>query len=85
MPDTFPPEPTAPEIPDGIPKELADLMRQDNISDYEIQFVVSQEGYCPPDMPISAYPPDFIRGWIIARWDMVRQKVKEANLNGVPF
>lgn len=87
MPDTLPTEQIDPEefIPEGIPKELADLMRQDNISDYEIQFVVSQEGYCPPDMPISAYPPDFIKGWIIAQWDMVRQKVKEADLDGVPF
>lgn len=89
MPET-PPVPDdmpfdEPSIPDDIPKELADLMRQDNVSDYEIQFVVSQEGYCPPDMPISAYPPDFIKGWIIAQWDMVRQKVKEADLNGVPF
>ena len=85
MPDMLPPEPNEPCIPDGIPKELADLMRQDNINDYEIQFVVSQEGYCPPDMPISAYPPDFIKGWIIAQWNMVRQKIKEADLNGVPF
>lgn len=87
MPDQLPPEEVAdePYIPDGIPKELADLMRQDDISDYEIQFVVSQEGFCPPDMPISAYPPDFIKGWLIAQWDMVRQKVKEASLNGVPF
>ena len=87
VPDMLTPEETAdePYIPDGIPKELADLMRQDNISDYEIQFVVSQEGYCPPDMPISAYPPDFIKGWIVAQWDMVRQKIKEADINGVPF
>ena len=88
MPETLPPvqsEPTVPEIPDGIPKELADLMRQDNISDYEIQFVVSQEGYCPPDMPISAYPPEFIRGWIIPNWDMVREKARAADLDGVPF
>ena len=89
MPDMLPPEAAEeidePSIPDDIPKELADLMRQDGISDYEIQFVVSQEGFCPPDMPIIKYPPDFIRGWIIAQWDMVRQKVKEASLNGVPF
>jgi hypothetical protein len=88
MPETLPPvqsEPTAPEIPDGIPKELADLMRQDNIFDYEIQFVVSQEGFCPPDMPISAYPPDFIRGWIVPNWGMVREKAKAAALDGVPF
>ena len=89
MPDTLPSEAAEeidePSIPDDIPKELADLMRQDNVSDYEIQFVVSQEGYCPPDMPISAYPPDFIKGWIIAQWDMVQTKAREANLNGVPF
>ena len=88
LPDMLPPdtdEPFEPIIPDGIPKELADLMRQDNISDYEIQFIVSQEGFCPPDMPISAYPPDFIKGWLIAQWDTVRQKIKEADINGVPF
>lgn len=87
MPDTLPTEQIDPKefIPEGIPKELADLMRQDNISDYEIQFVVSQEGYCPPDMPISAYPPDFIKGWIIAGWENVKAKIKEMNLNGVPF
>ena len=89
MPDTLPPE-TAEEIdelsiPDDIPKELADLMRQDNIFDYEIQFVVSQEGFCPPDMPISAYPPEFIRGWIIPNWGMVREKAKAAALDGIPF
>lgn len=88
LPDMLPPdtdEPFEPIIPDGIPKELADLMRQDNISDYEIQFIVSQEGFCPPDMPISAYPPDFIKGWLIAQWDTVRQKIKDADINGVPF
>lgn len=85
MPETLPPETLPPEIPDGIPKELADLMIQDNISDYEIQFVVSQEGFCPPDMPISAYPPEFIRGWIVPNWGMVREKAKAAALDGVPF
>lgn len=89
MPDTLPPEAVEdidePSIPDDIPKELADLMRQDNVSDYEIQFVVSQEGYCPPDMPISAYPPDFIKGWIIAQWDMVREKARDADLDGIPL
>lgn len=88
MPETLPPvqsEPTAPEIPDGIPRELADLMIQDNIFDYEIQFVVSQEGFCPPDMPISAYPPEFIKGWIVPNWGMVREKAKAAALDGVPF
>lgn len=86
MPDTLP-EQIDPEefIPEGIPKELADLMRADGIADYEIREVVAQEGYCPPDMPISAYPPNFISGWIIAGWENVKAKIKEMNLNGVPF
>lgn len=78
-------EEDAPFIPDGIPQELADLMRQDNISDFEIQWVVSQEGFCPYDMPITAYPPDFITGWLIAQWDMVREKIEDGRVNGVPF
>lgn len=87
MPDTLPTEQIDPDefIPEGIPKELADLMRADGIADYEIREVVAQEGYCPPDMPISAYPPDFITGWIIAGWENVKAKIKKMNLNGVPF
>lgn len=70
------------KIPDDIPKELADLMRQDKVSEEDIRYVVSDQGYCPVDMPISNYPPDFIKGCLIAQWPTVLKKVKEIK---VPF
>ncbi len=72
-------------IPNDIPKELQDLMRADNVSEEEIREVVAQQGYCPVDMPISAYPPDFISGCLIADWQTVLKLIKEMDLNGVPF
>lgn len=72
-------------IPKDIPKALQDLMRQDKIMDIEIQGLVAQQGYCPPDMPISKYPPDFVQGAIIANWEQVKAAVKQMDMNGVPF
>lgn len=75
-----PPEPSAEEqliedgpapkvnIPDGIPKALADLMRQNGVDEEEIRLAVSQRGYFPFDMPVTAYPPDFIGGVLIGAW-----------------
>lgn len=89
VPDKAQPEqnepPAVPEIPTDIPKELQDLMRQDGISAWEIQMLVADKGYCPQDMPISAYPPDFVQGAIIAQWEQVREAVKKADYQGVPF
>lgn len=89
VPDKAQPEqnepPAVPEIPTDIPKELQDLMRQDGISAWEIQMLVADKGYCPPDMPISAYPSDFVQGAIIAQWEQVREAVKKADYQGVPF
>ena len=72
-------------IPNDIPKELQDLMRADNVSEEEIREVVAQQGYCPVDMPISAYPPDFVRGCLIADWQTVLKMINELDLNGIPF
>ena len=69
-------------IPEDIPKGLADLMRQSKVSEEEIRHVVSDQGYCPLDMPISNYPPDFIKGCLIAEWKTVVEKVEELR---VPF
>lgn len=72
-------------IPKDIPQALQDLMRQDKVMDIEIQALVAEKGYCPPDMPISKYPPDFIQGAIIAQWEEVKKAIKQMDLNGVPF
>lgn len=58
-------------IPDGIPPALADLMRQNNVSEDEIRLAVSMRGYFPDDMPITAYPPDFVQGVLIGAWAQV--------------
>lgn len=70
-------------IPDGIPKALADLMRANNVDEKDIRFVVAQRGYFPEDTPIANYPPDFVNGVLIGAWDQVHKMVTE--LCGVPF
>ncbi|WP_124098338.1 ATP-binding protein [Ruminococcus sp. Marseille-P6503] len=72
-------------IPDNIPPALRDLMRADNVSEEEIREVVAQQGYCPVDMPIANYPPDFISGCLIADWQTVLKMINELDINGVPF
>lgn len=80
------PEPTAlPETPADIPQALRDLMIADGVTEEEIREVVAQEGYCPVDMPVAAYPPDFISGCLVADWQTVLEKIKEMDISGVPF
>ena len=71
------------DIPEGIPTALADLMKQNNVTEGEIQLAVSLRGYFPDDMPISAYPPDFINGVLIGAWEQVFGMIKENR--EVPF
>lgn len=64
-------------IPDGILPELADLMRQNNVTESEIQLAVGMRGYFPDDMPITAYPPDFVQGVLIGAWAQVFGMIQE--------
>ena len=72
-------EPLVPDvvIPDGIPPALADLMRQNNVTESEIQLAVGMRGYFPEDMPIAQYPPDFIQGVLIGAWSQVFGMIQE--------
>ena len=75
------PAPTAPadpNIPAGIPQALADLMRVNSVSEYDIRKAVSSKGYFPFDTPITAYPPDFVEGCLIGAWNQVYQIIKDA-------
>lgn len=58
-----------PNIPDGIPKPLRDLMIQNGVDEKEIRMAVSMRGYMPIDMPIENYPEDFVNGCLVAAWD----------------
>jgi len=69
--------PTAPDIPAGIPPALADLMRQNGVSENEIRMAVGMKGYFPEDMPITSYPPDFVQGVLVGAWAQVFGMIRE--------
>lgn len=68
----------------GVPKKLADLMRPNGVSVWEIQEVVSQRGYYPKGTPISNYDPDFIDGVLVGAWDQVFKMVQDIR-DDIPF
>ena len=80
-----PPPPDKPDIPASIPKALADLMRQNNVTVEEIQEVVGSKGYYPSDTPIENYDPKFISGVLVGAWPQVLKMVKEFQEDDVPF
>jgi hypothetical protein len=65
------------ELNPNIPQALRDLMIPNNVSEEEIQVVVSQKGYYPMDTPISNYDPSFINGVLIGAWQQVYGMVEE--------
>lgn len=69
--------------PDGIPKELWELMQANDVSEEDIRLVVSQQGYFPYDTRIKDYGEDFINGWAIACWKDVLLAV--ARNKDLPF
>lgn len=64
-----------PMINPAIPKTLQDLMVQHNISEAEIQLVVSTKGYYPMGTPIINYDPSFIDGVLVGAWAQVHEMV----------
>lgn len=70
-------QPIGDGIPEGIPQALADLMRQNNVTESEIQLAVSLRGYFPSNMPIASYPPDFVQGVLIGAWSQVFGMIQE--------
>lgn len=73
----------APNIPDGIPKSLVDLMRANGVDEKEIRFAVANAGFFPEDTPITNYPPDFINAMLIGQWQGFFKKICE--YREVPF
>lgn len=74
--DNEPPKPTPKpqqkaNIPEGIPKALADLMTANDVTEEEIQLVVSQRGYFPADTKIVNYGNEFIEGCLIGAWNQM--------------
>ena len=61
---------------DGIPKALADLMREAGVTEKEIRQTCFDRGHYPVDTPIKNYDPNFIDGWIIEHWTTVVSYIK---------
>ena len=73
-----PPVPVqTPEPAAGIPKALADLMAASGITEQQIRAAVAMKGYFPEDMPISAYPEDFVSGVLVGAWKQIVDFINE--------
>lgn len=76
---------SAPDIPEYVPKALADLMKAKCVSVEDIESIVSKRGYFPPGTPFSNYPSDFVDGCLIAAWDQLYQFALDNGLIDLPF
>ncbi len=63
-------------IPEGVPKALADLMRQNGVDESEIRQAVFTQGHYPYDTPIANYDPRFINGCLIPAWNKVFEVIQ---------
>ncbi|MNO23011.1 hypothetical protein D3C76_128030 [compost metagenome] len=68
----------------NIPASLRDLMIQHQVTESEIQMVVSIKGYYPLDTPITNYDSGFIEGVLVGAWTQVLGMVKDAR-DKTPF
>ena len=83
IPELSPIEQNA-ELPDYIPKALADLMKANNVTEEEIRMAVSMKGYFPYSTTIEKYGEDFINGCLIGAWSQVYKMIQE-NKENHPF
>lgn len=72
-----PPAPAPSISAQGVPKALADLMAASGITEQQIRAAVAAKGYFPEDMPISAYPEDFVSGVLVGAWKQIVEFINE--------
>lgn len=79
------PEPPKTEPASIIPKPLADLMKEKNVTVNEIQQVVAKRGYYPASTPIENYDPQFIDGVLVGAWGQVFAMIEDMRAEEIPF
>ena len=73
---------------EGIPEELKKLMKEHNITEWDIQNAVGTLPGCPYDSltPISEYNPEFIQNTLINKFDGLRKRIEKINKEeAIPF
>lgn len=63
-------------IDPAIPKELAQLMSVNEVTEEEIRRLVADKGYKPYEMPVKDYPAELIQGGLVAQWDKIYSDIK---------
>ncbi len=66
-----------------LPKSLAALMFEYNVTEAELQQVVADRGYFPADTPILNYGEDFINGKLVACWPQVFRLIEQKRSPGM--
>lgn len=61
----------------GIPKALADLMKENLVTRAEIEGVVAQRGYYSKGTPIENYDEGFVNGVLVGAWPQVYNMIKQ--------
>ncbi|MBQ3265231.1 MAG: AAA family ATPase [Ruminococcus sp.] len=74
QPSAPPEQPTVDDL-DGIPKPLAQLMTENDVTEDDVRLVVSQQGYYPFEARVKDYDPAFIEGCLVAAWPQVFSKI----------
>lgn len=65
----------------GVPAALADLMKKDGVTPFEVQAAVASRGYFPVNTPFANYPEDFVQGVLIGAWAQVKAIVDQNRAN----
>lgn len=72
--------------PENVPQALKELMQANQVSEWDIQSVVSARGYYPADTRIENYDPDFIKGVLVGAWSQVYEMIKHMKeTEEIPF
>jgi len=76
-------EPTPPSK--SVPVELAQLMKRDKVTDYDIKRIASSKGWADISTPINQYPADLINT-LVNQWNKVKELVAlDINSDVVPY
>ena len=67
---------TAPQPTEDLHAKLNRMMSDAEISDSELQRLVSAKGHYPLETPIADYPDSFLSRWVFPNWDRIVTTIK---------